>query len=217
MVIYGLSGRVSSSTFYISRRYLHKFLLILNHQECLLDSLKILSDMREIHPWLSIVLLIITLSSCNHPNKKPAPIKSIDWNKRIISLNPKDSLVNGKTYLSVYSQINSRTEKVTHNLTATISMRNVSDTDTVYIIQSEYFDTQGESIRTYFDQPVFLKPLETLEIVIAEGDKAGGTGANFIFNWKIKPNSLEPLFEAVMISTSGQQGLSFTTQGKKIK
>ena len=58
--------------------------------------------------------------------------------------------------------------------------------------------------------------METVEIVIDESDKEGGTGANFLFNWSIKPNSTEPFFESVMLSTSGQQGISFTTQGKTV-
>ena len=59
--------------------------------------------------------------------------------------------------------------------------------------------------------------METVEIVIDEMDEQGGTGANFMFDWAMKKTSNEPLFEGVMISTSGQQGLSFTTQGRKIK
>ena len=52
--------------------------------------------------------------------------------------------------------------------------------------------------------------------MIDEIDREGGTGANFIFEWAIKRKSNEPIFESVMISTSGQQGLSFTTQGIRI-
>jgi hypothetical protein len=59
--------------------------------------------------------------------------------------------------------------------------------------------------------------METIEIVINEKDDLGGTGGNFIFEWFIPKNSPEPLFEGVMISTTSQQGLSFTTQGQKIQ
>lgn len=45
----------------------------------------------------------------------------------------------------------------------------------------------------------------------------GGTGANFTFDWKIKQGSNKPFFEGIMTSTSGQQGLSFTTKGIDIK
>lgn len=96
-------------------------------------------------------------------------------------------------------------------------MRNTSLKDTVYIDKAEYFDTKGTPIRIYFEQTIFIAPMETVEIVIDEIDREGGTGANFLFDWKIKPASSEPLFEGVMISTSGQQGLSFTTQGQRVK
>ncbi len=59
--------------------------------------------------------------------------------------------------------------------------------------------------------------METLEIVVSEDDKEGGSGANFIFDWSVKQDGLIPFFEAVMISTSGQQGVSFTTHGIRKK
>jgi hypothetical protein len=95
-------------------------------------------------------------------------------------------------------------------------MRNTNLKDSIFINNASYFDTEGNLIRTYFNKPIFLKPMETVEIVIDELDKQGGTGANFIFDWAIKQTSNEPLFEGIMISTSGQQGLSFSTIGKKI-
>ena len=42
-------------------------------------------------------------------------------------------------------------------------------------------------------------------------------GSNFLFEWKIPKNCPEPLFEGIMSSTMGQQGLSFTTQSKRIQ
>ena len=150
---------------------------------------------------------------------KPIEVSSIDpvnWDKRTIEINATDSMVRGTTYLSVYSQIYSQTEHRTHNLTATVSMRNTNKTDTVFLRNAEYFNTSGTSIRTYFDKPIFILPMETVEIVIDEHDQEGGTGANFIFDWSIKPSTNEPLFEGIMISTSGSQGLSFTTQGKRV-
>jgi hypothetical protein len=96
-------------------------------------------------------------------------------------------------------------------------MRNTSPNDTLYLQKAEYFNTHGVSIRTYFDEPIFVAPLETVEIVIEETDREGGTGANFIFDWALLPGAPEPLFEAIMISTSGQQGLSFSTQGTRIR
>jgi len=166
--------------------------------------------------FLLLFIVLFLFSGCEE-EKGISSLDPVNWKKRAVSIPASDSLIQGTTYLSVYSQIYSQTEHRTHDLTVTVSMRNMSMTDTIYIEKAEYFDTKGLPIRTYFSNPIFITPLETVEIVIDEVDQSGGTGANFLFDWKIKPTSIEPLFESVMISTSGQQGLSFTTQGKRIQ
>lgn len=167
---------------------------------------------------ISLILFTVLLlcSACNE-KKVPSSFDQENWSKRTANLSAKDSLVAGKTYLSIYSQIRSFSEEKTYNLTAMVSMRNTSDTDTIYVERAEYYDTQGNSLRKYFDKAIFLAPLETAEIIIDETDISGGTGSNFIFEWKIPKNIPEPLFEGVMNSTMGQQGLIFTTQGVRIK
>lgn len=160
-------------------------------------------------------IIAIVLFACTQ--KEEGEALTIDWKERTLTKSLSDSLEVGVSYLSVYSEIYSRSEHLTHDLTVTISIRNTNATDTIYLDRAEYFNTQGKSIRSYFSNTIFVAPLETVEIVIDESDKAGGTGGNFIFDWKMKSNCSEPLFESVMISTSGQQGLSFATQGKRIK
>ena len=163
-----------------------------------------------------LILLIVFLYACNE-RKEISSINSENWSNRTANLNTKDSLEFGKSYLSIYSQIYSISEHKRHNLTAMISLRNTSDLDTIYILKAEYYDTHGKSVRKYFNQPIYLAPLETTEIIIDESDIIGGTGSNFIFEWKVPINCSEPLFEGIMNSTMGQQGLSFTTQGIRIK
>ena len=154
--------------------------------------------------------------SCDdRPEKTPMYLEN--WAEKKIDINPTDSLETGSTYLSVCTRIYSSKERRTYDLTATISMRNTSEVDSIYILKANYFDTKGKRIKTYLDKPIFLAPLETVGIVIEEIEKEGGFGANFIFDWGSKKQTTEPLFESIMISTSGQQGLSFTTQGKRIK
>lgn len=163
---------------------------------------------------LSFVTLL--LFGCME-EKQISSINPENWSKRKITLNIKDSLEYGKSYLSIYSQIYSSSEHKTHNLTAMVSLRNTSDIDTIYILKAEYFDTHGTSLRSYFNHPIYLAPLETTEIIIDELDVEGGTGSNFIFEWNAPKDCPEPLFEGVMNSTVGQQGLSFTTQSRRIK
>ena len=163
-----------------------------------------------------ILFLTVLVSGCNQ-NTKSSSINPENWSKRAISIASNDSLEYGKSYLSIYSQIYSITEHRTHNLTSMISMRNTSESDTIYLLRAEYYDTHGKSIRTYFDSPIYLAPMETTEIVIDEIDISGGTGSNFIIEWKIPENCPEPLFEGIMTSTMGQQGISFTTKAKRIE
>jgi hypothetical protein len=161
-------------------------------------------------------IIVLLLFSCSE-KKEVSSTNPENWSKRTIDITRIDSLEYGKSYLSIYSQIYSFTEHKRHNLTSMVSMRNTSDLDTIYLLKAEYYDTHGKSVRKYFDEPIFLAPMETTEIIIDEIDNSGGTGSNFIFEWKIPKNCPEPLFEGVMTSTMGQQGLSFTTQAKRIK
>lgn len=146
-------------------------------------------------------------------NEQKEDINPVNWKKRIVELPANDSLKIGKSYLSVYSEIYSITEHRTIALTVTVSLRNVSVSEPLYLLDASYYNTKGDLIRSYFEKPIELKPLETIEIIIDEKDTHGGSGANFIFDWALTNSGHEPIFEAVMISTSGQQGISFTTQG----
>jgi hypothetical protein len=169
------------------------------------------------HLILCLSLFVIILSCDDDSGSNISSINPENWSKRAININQSDRLVSGKTYLSIYSQIYSQSEHKTHNLTAMVSLRNTSFKDTIYLLKAEYFDTHGKAVRTYFDQAIYLAPLETTEIIINEKDITGGTGSNFIFDWTIPKHCPEPLFEGIMNSTMGQQGLSFVTQGHRIQ
>lgn len=165
--------------------------------------------------YILLFSVIVLVASCVQ-EKEISSINPENWTKRKATIKTMDSLEHGKSYLSIYSQIYSSSEHKTHNLTAMVSLRNTSDLDTIYLTKAEYFDTHGVSLRNYFNHPIYLAPLETVEIIIDEMDVEGGTGSNFIFEWHAPKNSPEPLFEGVMNSTVGQQGLSFTTQSRRI-
>ena len=160
-----------------------------------------------------VLLLIIALFSSCQEKKVQNHIEQIDWNGRKTTIENPDDYVTGKTYLPVYSHIYHMHENTAFDLTITVSIRNISISDTVYLLKADYFNTDGDMVRQYTKEPVYLEPMETIEIIIAEKDTAGGSGANFVFEWAAKNGKNPPLFEAVMISTYGQQGLSFSTRG----
>ncbi|MDD4149076.1 MAG: DUF3124 domain-containing protein [Bacteroidales bacterium] len=165
--------------------------------------------------FIKLIFIVVVFSSCQNKEEHKI-VKSIDFENRKCEITNFDSLVHGKTYLPVYSHIYHRYEKRTFDLTITISIRNITLNDSIYILKADYFNTNGDNIRQYIQNPICLKPLETVEIVISEEDAEGGSGANFVFDWAVKDDRNQPLFEAVMISTNGQQGLSFLTRGVQI-
>lgn len=170
------------------------------------------------HIMKRIIILFIVLFgfySCNEVLGKEE-FKKVDWKARQATIKPTDSLTSGESYLSVYSQIYSYSQHKMYNLTAMISLRNTSAKDSIYLSKINYYDTHGALIKSYIDDPIYLTPMETIDIVINEVDISGGTGGNFIFDWNTPKACPEPIFEGVMTSTSGQQGLSFLTQAKRI-
>lgn len=169
--------------------------------------------------FLALALLVL-MGACEG-KQEVSSYHSVHWEDRYAApdalKSTADSMQTGKTYLSVYSHIYSFSMEKSQPLTAMVSLRNVSETDTVYISKADYYDTHGQLIRHYFKKSIYLKPLETVEIVIDETDQHGGSGANFIFEWTAGSATAEPLFEAIMTSLRGTQGLSFTTTGRRIE
>lgn len=159
-----------------------------------------------------IIVLLFLLQACEQTVEKSV-IKQPNWENRKAEITNWNGYETGKTYLPVYSHIYQRFENRTFNLTVTVSIRNTSPTDSIFVLKADYFDTRGDNIRQYLKSPVFLKPMETIELVIEEDDREGGSGANFLFDWAARNPANAPLFEAVMISTYGSQGLSFLTRG----
>lgn len=164
---------------------------------------------------ISLIIILLSLNACSSKLGED-DFKSINWSARTAVLSQEDSLGIGKSYLSIYSQIYNLSEHKKYNLTVMVSLRNTSEKDTIYLDKANYFDTHGKLIKEHLKKPIYMLPMETLDIVIEEADVSGGTGSNFIFDWKTPIGCSEPIFEAVMSSTVGSQGLSFTTQAKRI-
>lgn len=165
---------------------------------------------------LCLILVVVMCYSCQE-SKVLNSTNPDKWNKRMLTRQLKDSMEVGSTFLSIYSQLHNRDESELIGLFATVSLHNPNVNDSIFIDKTVYYNTDGVPIRTYFDKTIFIRPMETVQIIIEEQDNEGGTGANFVFDWKIKPNTIDPIFEAVMISTYSSQSISFTTTGKRIK
>lgn len=167
--------------------------------------------------FLLLILCFVLFQSCERPKnpQKPSPDPILD--KYNSTTNSNDLLYRDTVYIPIYSDIYSETKDVKFNLTATLSIRNTSFRDTIYIDDIDYYDTDGKLVRHYLvEQTLELSPMQSIEYVVEEDDTEGGTGANFIINWAANSKNISPIFQGVMISTNGQQGISFLTEGVSI-
>lgn len=129
-----------------------------------------------------------------------------------------DALARSQTvYVPIYSEIYHYSGHQSYSLTATLSVRNTSLKDTMYVHQVDYYDSQGRLLREYLAKDIVLNPLESVEFVVEHKEKEGGAGANFIVFWGTNSLTIKPVIQAVMLTTADQQGISFLTEGVDIE
>ena len=126
-------------------------------------------------------------------------------------------VANGSVYVPVYSHIYYRDEHRFVNLAITLSVRNTDADQSIAVRSVRYYDTDGRLVRTYVSEPARLAPMATREFIVEEEDSSGGSGANFVVDWSAAQLVSEPVVEAVMIGTTGGQGISFTSVGRTLE
>jgi hypothetical protein len=126
-------------------------------------------------------------------------------------------VASGSVYVPVYSHIYYRDEHRFVNLAITLSVRNTDADHPIAVRSVRYYDTDGALVRTYVGAPARLGPMATREFIVGEKDSSGGSGANFVVDWSAAQAVSEPVVEAVMIGTSGAQGISFTSEGRVLQ
>lgn len=127
-------------------------------------------------------------------------------------------LSKGQTvYVPIYSHIYAGDREQPILLAATLSIRNTDLTHPITLVKADYYDSNGQLIKSYLDSAVVLKAMSSTRYVIKESDKVGGSGANFIVVWAAAQPTSPPLIESVMISTRSALGISFNSRGQVIQ
>ncbi len=120
-------------------------------------------------------------------------------------------------YVSIYSHVYSGPRLVKFQLAGMLNIRNTDPEHAIMITQVDYYDTNGNMIDAYIEEPIKLEAMETTYFHVKEYDERGGAGANFLVNWRSeKPVSL-PIIESLMLGTRSGQGISFICPGQVIK
>jgi hypothetical protein len=144
----------------------------------------------------------IKLSSTEALHLQPAPASETNY------------VVGQTIYAPVYSEIYYQDEKVKILLSATLSIHNTSLDSNIVLAKVNYYDSKGTLLRQYLKEPVLMTPLGNTDFVVEHSEKQGGTGANFIVEWRSAHRVSEPLVETIMISGSSSRGVSFVSRGK---
>ncbi|KKN98350.1 hypothetical protein LCGC14_0148840 [marine sediment metagenome] len=161
-------------------------------------------------------MIVTTIVSCKEKSTEEIPVEVLDNHTLDRKANAVfiDSLVR-QVYVPIYSDIYNQTRDSRTLLTATLSIRNTSLKDSLFVSKIDYYNTEGDLVRSYIDSPIYLTPMESIDYVIEQQDTSGGSGANFMINWYSKKH-LNPLFQAVMVGGLGAQAFSFTTEGIEV-
>ena len=120
-------------------------------------------------------------------------------------------------YVPIYSHIYSGVKARPFDLAATLSIRNTDPKHPIMVVAVTYYDSEGRMLKEYLSEPVEMNALMSTRYIILEGDKTGGSGANFIVKWKAAQKVNPPIIEGVMIGTHSGQGISFVSRGQIIK
>jgi hypothetical protein len=131
-------------------------------------------------------------------------------------------LSKGQTlYVPVYSHIShgnldGRGKPSELLLSSMLSLRNTDPAGTVTVTSARYYDTEGKLLREYLPKPLVLGPMGSSELFVEHRDKTGGSGANFVVEWKSDKPVNPPLVETVNAYFFGTQSVAFTSPGRPI-
>lgn len=175
--------------------------------------------------FFTATLLALTLVSCNE-RQESSPVENSMPQDTVAdsvlmeqsdSFNRSVSSIGQMVYVPVYSHIYQRDQEKTFNLTTTLSIRNADPYRSFTISEVNYYDSKGNIVQQYIDSEIKINPLASTSYVIEERDLRGGVGANFLVSWESEEPIIPPVIEAVNISTSNQQGVSFLSVGRVLQ
>jgi hypothetical protein len=100
-------------------------------------------------------------------------------------------------------------------LRANLIIHNTDPSQPITVTRIDHYDTDGKLVYKYLEEPVKINPLAATRVVVKEPKKGEeGLGANFIVEWRAAKPVVEPIIDCLMLGTLGNQGFSFSSQGR---
>lgn len=125
---------------------------------------------------------------------------------------PRVVLRGARVYVSIYSHVFvGEGERLP--LAGTLSIRNTDDDHPLTITAVDYYDTRGDHVRNFLEEPLELRAHGSHDFLIAESDETGGAGANFVVEWVADKPVVAPVIEAVMVGRDRNGITTFARSG----
>lgn len=168
-----------------------------------------------------LIILLMFVLSCKPEIKQDSfsPEKREEFKPETYELKDNNlKLVRGQIlYMPVYSNIPHDSDSSKFNMSAFVAFHNTDFNNKIRLQKVQYFDTKGRLVHDFLlDQIKELSPLETIDFYIPHRDQ-GGTGANFLIEWRSDSLVSEPLVESITINLVWQNTIGILSQGKVIK
>ncbi|WP_227430263.1 DUF3124 domain-containing protein [Psychrobacter sp. I-STPA6b] len=175
-------------------------------------------------PTALLILSLVagSLSGCKPPTNDPNVLYSEDHENPLKQLETDKDIEHHQFdyqqafYVPIYSDIYVDEDNPKVLLSATLSIRNTSLHDSLYITKIDYYNTKGDFVRSYLDKSIELPPMGTLNYIVEKLDDTGGSGANFVVNIDSPNAEFTPVIEAIMIGNYSNKGFSFKTDAVPI-
>lgn len=164
------------------------------------------------------MLIAISAFSCKVPDPNARETGEDELKSRELSreIDKSEMEYQDVVYVPIYSDIYIDEQNQKSLLAATLSIRNTSYVDSLFISKIDYFNTSGELVRNFLGNTISLPPMGTINYVIEKHDDTGGAGANFIVVINARSKNVRPVVQAIMIGENGNKGFSFSTDGYSI-
>ncbi|MEO5353985.1 MAG: DUF3124 domain-containing protein [Magnetococcus sp. XQGC-1] len=101
-------------------------------------------------------------------------------------------------------------------LSSMLSVRNTDPKYSLVITSVKYYDTTGQSLREYITTPKVLPPMASTDYFVEYRERFGGTGANFVVQWKADQPINQPILETVQVYNWGSLSKAFISRGQVI-
>lgn len=125
--------------------------------------------------------------------------------------------INESVYVPAYSDLYYESQEKKTFFTVILSLRNISFTDTLYFTNIDYYSSHGKLLRKYIEHVLVLRPMESMEYIVEEAEKEGGTGANFVVSYSANSTlKNHPFIETIMMGNLDNYRFAFTSPGVRI-